>query len=72
MSRENLKKWDVEIGASNRIRAKFDRLDDVRDFLENCQGRLSLVNNYIGHEVFNGYVSNWVRMYDNDLIRKEA
>ncbi len=56
-------KYNVEVGASNKITKEFNTLNEICEFLLNCQGQVSIVETYIGHEIFNGPVDTWLRLY---------
>ena len=69
-----MKRWIVEVIASNNVVREFNSLDKVREYLENRQGQLSLIiiDQHIGHEAFNGYVDVFCRQYDNGEIMKDS
>ena len=59
--------------ASNKVVREFNTLDKVREYLEDQQGRLSLIiiDRQIGHETFNGYVDVFCSQYDNGEIMND-
>lgn len=54
-----MKRYDVEVSASNKINKHFDSMAEVIDYLENCQGRVSIIDRNRGYEIFNGNVETW-------------
>jgi len=58
-----MKRFEVIVSASNKVEKQFDTLGEVQSWLKNCQGRVSITDHEIGHEIFNDYVDVWLREY---------
>jgi len=58
-----LKRFEVIVSALSKTENQFDTLAEVNGWLENCQGRVSITDHEIGHEIFNDYVDGWLRKY---------
>ena len=58
-----MKRFEVILSASDTIERQFDNLEKATEWLRSCQGRVSITDHEIGHEIFNGYVDEWLREY---------
>jgi hypothetical protein len=83
-----MKLYNVEVGASNTVKRdfddedfferyrtawKFDTLAEVNEFLQGCQGRISVVDTHENKEIWFGTADEWrLHMDAVDSINKAA
>jgi hypothetical protein len=68
-----MKLYNVEVGASNTVKRNFDTLAEVNEFLQGCQGRISVVDTHENKEIWFGTADEWrLHMDAVDSINKAA